>query len=160
MKKALFLLFNNPAHSRDIASSICSIRAEDMSHNPSWFLLLEGQVMNSKWVIEMNFEVGGIARVAHSAVQFLVKLCSFYGALAYKLGYCSRIIFIFSPNSLSQMKKVEMIWGQKKGLICAMEMASHVQRMKIFQPSIPSSSSSPGRGHRPSQMCCKCVCLS
>ena len=106
MKKALFLLFN---HSRDNASSICSIRAEDMSHNPSWFLLLEGQVMNSKWVIEMNFEVGGIARVAHSAVQFLMKLCTFYGAVAYELWYCSRIIFILGPNSISQMKKVEMI---------------------------------------------------
>ena len=33
--------------------------------------------MNSKCVIEMNFEVGDIARVAHSAVQFLVKLCSY-----------------------------------------------------------------------------------
>ena len=80
-----------------------------MSHNPSWFLLLEGQVMNSKWVIEMNFEVGGIAPVAHSAVHFLVTLCSFYSAVAYELWYCSRIILIFSPNSLSQMKKVEMI---------------------------------------------------
>ena len=50
-----------------------------------------------------------------------------------------------------------MIWGQKRGLIYEMEMASHVQRMKILQPSIPSSSSSPGRGHRPSQMCCKSV---
>ena len=39
--------------------------------------------MNSKCVIEMNFEVGGAARIAHHAAQFLVKICSFYSAAAY-----------------------------------------------------------------------------